>query len=951
MDRDQWEKISGIFHSALELEPVDRTAFLKRVCDGDETLREEVESLLRAHAEAANFIDTPVAPLNDLYPDNAPSLTGTYFGEYLIEKTIGRGGMGEVYLARDPRLDRLVALKKLPDRFIHDHNFLRRFQIEAKAAATLNHPNVATIYSVEEHRGRPFITMEYVEGKTLDALLPAGGLKIEAFLDCFIKLSDGLRHAHEKGVVHRDIKPGNIMISTDGTPKILDFGLAETVTEQFEFVSSRPGITPVGQVIGTPSYMSPEQAKGQEVDHRGDIFSFGVVMFEAITGVRPFVGESNADVLSNVLRTDPPLVSEIRPETPLPIARLIDRCLEKRRRGRPQSMKEVRSKLVEARDRLGGGVSTSSLGHRLYRETVSRGSAWRLAAIPLIILLSILGWYYFSQSSSAPFPSFENMAMKRLSQSSNIAYASISPDGKFVAYVTMEESDGRALWLRHVNDNSSLQLLPPQPVQFWDNPVISADGQVYFITASPSATHGTLYRISALGGQPRKLIDTVNHLGSLSPDGQRLLFVRYGDSNQIFTVNAADGSGQQPILSAYGDTLFMQPRFSSDGRSVYYVKRELVGGFEYWSVMMVPASGGRESEILRQRDRIGELAVLPDSNGLLINANDPVSNVHQLYHIALPDGKKTRVTNDLNFYFGLSVDDSGRNIVSVQRNDENRVWVGDAADPWTVKPILKGPNVGHSIDWTPDGRIVFDAYEDNRTHIWISDPIGKNAQQLTGSDFDDAEPQVSGDGRYIVFTSNRSGFNQIWRMNVDGGDQVLLADVDGFTERPRFAADGQTVVFNWIHGRARTLAQVPLSGGHVEGLLEMPSTCGYYWAASPDGKSVAYTVRDEAKGRCKVAVRSVDSIEPEAILDISPTWVCKWMPDSRGLYYRQRGDEEGLSSKVLQIDIAGRKSKVLLSTEPETVFDMSYSRDRKKVAVVRGRINSDAVILTSASKN
>jgi Tol biopolymer transport system component len=308
----------------------------------------------------------------------------------------------------------------------------------------------------------------------------------------------------------------------------------------------------------------------------------------------------------------------------------------------------------------------------------------------------------------------------------------------------------------------------------------------------------------------------------------------------------------------------------------------------------------------------------------------------------------TRITNDLNFYFGLSVDRDGRNIVSVQRIDENRLWIGDAADPWSIRPMAKGPNAGRSVDWTPDGRVVYDAYEANRTHIWIADPAGKNVGQLTASDYDDCEPRVSGDGRYIVFTSNRSGLNQVWRMDIDGSNQVLLAAVEGVTERPRFAADGQKVIFNWIHEGARTLAQVPVTGVHVEGLLEMPLSYPYYWAMSPDGKRIAYTVRDVAKGPAKVAIRSTSSIEPEMILDISPVDIFKWTPDGRGIIYRERTEGEGRTSKLLQIDVDSRRSKVLLTTEPESILDLSFSRDGSKIAVVRGRINSDAVMLTAA---
>jgi Tol biopolymer transport system component/predicted Ser/Thr protein kinase len=959
MTPQEWEKVSELYHTASELESDERSAFLDKACDGDPTLRREVETLLAADGEAGDFISEPVvgAFASDLLKSYHPK-PNEMIGHYRIISKIGSGGMGEVFLAVDTRLGRKVAIKTLSSFFDSDPNFLKRFRNEARAAATLNHPNVATVYAVDEHNGRPFIAMEYVEGKTLDHLFTDEGVDLATFARWFTPVIDAIGQAHAKGVIHRDIKPGNIIVTGDGTPKVLDFGLAYFQPTPSGAHSSLIHVTDDGQIIGTPSYMSPEQAEGKEIDHRTDIFSLGVVMYEALTGVRPFTGEGNAEIIGSLLKTEPIPAEEIRSSVPLPVSKVILKCLQKNRSDRPQSMKRLGQMLNEAVSRSNGAISAGSFARRLYHETRPR-SIWPIAAVAFLVLfLALAGWYYFSSQPPELPLNFANMTMRRLSQSKNVAYAALSPDGKSVVYVTLEGNDDRSLWLRRVSETNAIQIVPPQPVQYWDCPAFSDDGEyIYYITAARGAAHGTLYRIPTLGGLPRKVVDKANHLGNLSPDGKRLLFVRYGDVNpsasvnttetQIISANAADGSDERSLIGAAGETIFREPRFSSDGNSIYYVKRELSDGVEQWSIVKLPAVGGDEVPVLRQNERIGAIALLKNSSGLMMSARDPASNVHQLYHVSLPDGRSTRITNDLNYYIGVSVDRDARNIVTAQRSEENMVWVGDANDLTSLKPLSNGIAAHSNVEWTPDGKLVFDAYENNLVHIWISDADGRNAVRLTDSGSNDSEPKVSGDGRYIVFTSNRAGPNQIWRMNIDGSNQTLLAEVRGITQVPRFESDGKTVVFRWFNEGSEPLGRVDVAGGPVEGVKGLPTAAAYYWATSPDGKRVAYAASKGAENG--IEVRSKGSDTPGVSLGIWPSVILKWMPDGRSLYYQDWQRTDGPRSKIWMIDMDSRQPQLLLSTEPDHVLDLSYSRDGKRVAIVRGKTAFDAVMLTAAA--
>jgi len=958
MTPHEWELVGEIYHAACDVQPEKLSEFLDVACEGDAALRREVESLLAARGQAENFISDPIAGnlAKDLLHSNSPS-ANDMIGHYRVVSKIGSGGMGEVFHAVDTRLDRNVAVKMLSSFYDKDPSFLKRFRNEARAAATLNHPNVATVYSVEEVSEQSFITMELVSGNTLDQVTPDNGLEVNRFLEWFEPLADALAQAHRKGIIHRDVKPGNIMVSEEGTPKILDFGLAQIENHSNSRSVSRTHITAPGQIIGTPSYMSPEQAEGSKLDARSDIFSFGVVMYEALTGKRPFRGENQGAIVQAVIYEQPEPISKLRPDVPELLSKMVMRCLEKSPQKRFQSMKDVRSILRDAKSAVSAGVSMDSFARRFYREAASPSKLWWAAAVVLILVFAVSGWYFFSRSAVAPPFRPEGMSIRKLSQSNNVAYASIAPDGRSIVYVTYEDNGDRALWLRRISDANAIQIVAPQPVQYWDCPLFSNDGDsVYYITAARSATHGTMYKVPTLGGQPRKIVDKVNHLGNLSPDGSRVLFVRYGDADPNISVNtgetklmsadSSNGGNEQPLVTVTGESIVREPRFSADGRSIYFVRRELIDEVEWWSLMTANVDGTAPREIVRQRERIGEIAVL-QNGGLLLNANDAASNRRQLFYVSVLNGALTRITNDLTSYVGVSVDREGRNVVAAQRSDENRVWIGDVDSLGSAKPLSREPGAYQNVAWTADGRIIYDANENDRVHIWISDADGKNALQLTSSDTDDFDPKISGDGAWVAFVSKRNGYNQIWRMKVDGTEQSLLADVQGIAQYPRFEPDGRTVVFRWFSEGSMPLAHVDITGGPVVGIEGLPKSTSYLWAMSPDGKYVAHSITEQG-GKFNILVRPADLGTPIATLDIWPFRIFKWAPDAKTILFQERQRGENLASKVFQIDPFTGQQKLYLSTEPDDILDLAFSRDGKRFAMIRGKTSTDAVMLSTA---
>lgn len=946
MTSEEWAKVSELFHAASDLGPRERQEFLDRECGANSSLRGEVESLLAAESEAGDFIREPIV---DAYPEfrreeHAPTLTGGELGHYSIERCIGSGGMGDVYLATDTRLNRKVAIKTLPGVYAGDPGFVRRFRNEAQAAATLNHPNVATIFSVEEFDGRPIISMEYVEGRLLSDLTPAGGVDIPTFLDWFTSISDALSHAHERGIVHRDIKPGNIMITADGTPKILDFGLAQMSVKSPN--ASHMSLTHPGQVLGTPSYMSPEQAEGRDVDNRSDIFSLGVVMFESLTGEKPFKGSSHAEIVSNLLKTEPPSVSRIRPEVPPVIVKLIERCLSKAPRSRFQSMREVNNILSELWATLSRGATRDSSLRRLYREFQPVSSRWLIVAgFIFVIAAAVAARFYFVSLGTAGHVSFSNMTFRKLSQANNVVYAHISPDGRSIAYNAIEEAERRSMWVRLIDDRNALQLLPPASVQFWGGMTFTSDSsQIYYITADWAARHGTLYRISSLGGQPRKLVEAVNDLGSLSPDGERLLIVRYGETNNLISVKSLDGSDERTIKSADRNTIIRDPQFSADGSRIFYAKVENVGRVERWSLVAIPAEGGDERTVIApQKQRINELVALRDGKGLLINQEDQFSNLNQIFYVDILTGTRSRVTNDLNSYFGLSASADGNSVVTAERSYLKHLVVGESAERDSFRRVTREPTAHMNVVWTSRDQMIFDAVDNNVPHIWSIAPDGSGIQQLSPNNSADFDPTVSPDGSTIVFTSDRSGERKLWRMNADGSNPTILTPFPGEMFDSRFSSDGAFVYFRWRRDESELIGRVPAGGGSPE---EMPFFSYSYWAFSNDGQQIAYALPDEIRQDSRIAVRRISESEPFLVTDASPIHIFKWTPDNKALLLRERGYGDDPFGTVWRLDLQNQKKTVFYSASPDNVFDIAISPDGRRIASVQGKLSTDAVLLT-----
>ena len=420
MEPGRWGRITDIYHATIARPPEERASFLGEECHGDESLRKQVEAMVKSHERSGDFIESPafaVAP-ELLIDEPTGDLIGQSIGHYRIESLLGVGGMGEVYLARDERLGRKVALKLLPEHLTADETQLSRFKTEARAASALNHPNILTVHEIGAEGNRQFIATEFIEGITLRALLARGRMNLHDALEIAVQVASALAAAHETGVVHRDIKPENIMLRPDGYAKVLDFGIAKLTEQQPASDSHEVGTTTVlqtrpGLVLGTAHYMSPEQTRGQKVDARSDIWSLGVVLYEMVGGIPPFSGETPSDCIASILTTEPPPLSGVLPDVPVKLQSIVQKALRKNRDERYQTIKEMLADLRNLKGELeaeGSSPQTKARAEPIVSK-IKRHKRGVLLTLAAAMLAAAALAYHFYFAAPAPSPNEKSIAV------------------------------------------------------------------------------------------------------------------------------------------------------------------------------------------------------------------------------------------------------------------------------------------------------------------------------------------------------------------------------------------------------------------------------------------------------------------------------------------------------------------------------------------------------------
>jgi Tol biopolymer transport system component/serine/threonine protein kinase len=918
------------------------------------------------------------------------SNAGTLLGRYEIRSPLGAGGMGEVYLARDTRLDRPVALKLLTTELTKYEERLRRFEQEARAASALNHPNILTIYEIGHSDSGHFIATEFIDGETLRRRIARKDLKLADALDISIQVAAALNAAHTAGIVHRDIKPENVMVRHDGYVKVLDFGLVK-LTERQDVDSEAQTISPVNTdpraVMGTVGYMSPEQARGYVVDARTDIWSLGVVLYEMLAGHTPFEGATSSDCIVSILDREPAPLARYVSDAPVELEWILKKALVKDRDERYQTIKdfavdlrrlrqelEFKSKLERSTPSGEGAVVTTS-GRRSFddtREPLTRtgelganrttssaeyivgeikrhktGVIFMSVAALLLIgaaLFAIpLGFYHFFGRAALPF---QNVRLNRLTNTGRANEAAISPDGKYVVHV-VSEAGQQSLWVRQVATSSNVQIVPPSEAKYWGL-TFSPDGNFVYYVKMEKNPPPAIYQVPVLGGTTSRVIENTESAVTISPDGKRLAFVRWypNDSEMGLIVANADGTNERKLASRKQPNYLMDPAWSPDGKGIAVtMKLHDANGF-YMNVVGIHSDTGEETPISTQRWLgVGRLAWLRNASGIIMVAADQASRLWQVWYLPYPaGGEARRITNDLNDYRSLSMTADSTALVTVQKDHLSNIWVMDAGHETTrAMQITSGKYNGWSgLAWTPDGKIVYTSNASGNPDIWMMNADGSNQRQLTANTGANSYPTVTADGRYIVFASDRTGAPQVWRMNVDGSNPKQLTH--GKIYYPHTSPDSKWVVYENFTDGKWTLWRVSIDGGEpkqlTSGMVDFP-------IISPDGKLIAYSYGDEKTNwQRRVAIIPFEGGQPVKTLEVPQTAgrVLQWSPDGRALTYV---DARGGVQNIWSQPIDGGAPKQLTDFKADQIFYFNWSRDGR-LAISRGLMINDVVLISDS---
>ncbi|MGA9543301.1 MAG: protein kinase [Candidatus Sulfotelmatobacter sp.] len=930
-------------------------------------------------------------------------MIGQTISHYRITGQLGSGGMGIVYEAQDLDLGRRVALKFLPPQTSRDQNALDRFLLEARAASALNHPNICTIYAVERIRTendkdgkedananeQAFIAMELLEGDTLDRRLGVGGLPLDRLLDWSIQLADALDAAHAKGIIHRDIKPANIFVTQRGPVKVLDFGLAKLTRPDMAMSTigatqddpTPAHLTSPGATVGTIAYMSPEQARGLELDTRTDLFSLGAVIYQMATGRLPFSGATSAVVFHAILELDPAPALRINPALPPKLEEIIQKALEKDRDLRYQSAADLRGDLKRLkRDTESGrkpaqaassgsgsaagatsdswlGVTAGGLPAAVAAQSSSQSPAVVAAAgrhklgtgvtafVALIVLLAA-GYGVYSLLSRGHGRPFENFSVTKVTETGDATDAALSPDGKYILSLVRDKaSQGLAsLWLRNVPTNSMTQVQPPADV--WYNGLrFSPDGNYFYSVHSEPGNSALkyLYRTPLLGGAPERLAADVDSNVTFSPDGRKLAFMRYDnpdpDKYQLI-VRSVDNGDETVLTSGPSSQALSNPAWSPDGKTIMCTALKPVEDV-FSGLMAVDTSTGRQRLLLGSADLFTYLAWMPDGRGLLALDGNLSSNYwrRQIVFVSYPDGKLSPVTRDTNNYSALSVASNGQLLATVLSEGRWNLLVMSATSSGADAREVEPATAHTSFTWTRDGRLIDD--KDGTLH-WVNPDSGAKGVFATELDSASGDPFECSDGRYLVFdlvVRGGKGSYNVWRGDVAGGNLKQLS-TGKFDHSTVCSPDAQWVYYIEYTGQ---IMRVPINGGTPQKVTDLPNLDSF--DISPDGSTVAFSTIDHTDSHhVRLTLVAADTGKVRRLIEFEreSTGLVRFTHDGKAVVYAVH--ENGIDN-LWQQTLDGSRGRQLTSFKSDRIFDFHWSPDGSKLALVRGHDDSDVVLI------
>jgi serine/threonine protein kinase/Tol biopolymer transport system component len=896
---------------------------------------------------------------------------GSRLGPYQVVSPLGAGGMGEVYRARDTRLKRDVALKVLPDAFAADSDRLARLQREAEMLATLNHPNIAAIYGLEQTDSTKALVLELVEGETLADRLARGPIPVEEALRIATQIAEALEAAHDRGVIHRDLKPANIKITPADAVKVLDFGLARLAEEPTSSPAASassatiasPVLTHVGMIVGTVAYMSPEQANGRPADRRSDMWAFGCVLYEMLTGRRPFEGDVISETIAKVLKGQPDWQA-LPKSTPPAVRRLLRRCLTPAPSHRLRSAGDAAIDLRDAAAELVSPIEQIGTRSAVRVSAVFKG-AFAVFTLLTAVLIGYILYLSASRDSADDF-SMHNAEIVQLTTTGRAERPAISPDGKYVVYV---ERDGAnfSLWLRQTGTASTVRIVAPEPgVRIW-GATVSPDGAfVDYVRGGVNSNESELWRIPMLGGMGRRLLAQVHSPIEWAPDGKRFAFVRRDRSQNRDLLLIADSDATNERVAAASD--YTTSRAFLSFATISALVRPPAWSPSGDRIALAAAENGDELFVVRSDGSDPRSLQIPGANGLFghawVGPEELVLNIlvsqgspTQLWRYSIADSSARRLTHDVNGYLGIDVSADHSRWVTSRSDIRVSVWVGDsrgAKGEEIIAPMLYNYIVVERATLAWVGRHIFFTAASTRPESETGAGYRIAAFRVTPPDRATIETITGVNGMAGTYAGDALLFNKICPASCDGG--LFRADADGGRATligpgptrgsPTVTPDGTYALYTRVANDQAAPWIVPLKGGEPRAVVDPPSGGdGSILGLAPDGKRVMFV----ARGAIVLCELPTCASQTELKLPRRPGGPrTKLLPDGSGIAYL---DAATRSNIWVQPFDESTPYQLTHFADGRQIGDYGWSNDGSRLAVTLLSMPTDIVMMTGLGRS
>jgi serine/threonine protein kinase/Tol biopolymer transport system component len=922
---------------------------------------------------------------------------------YRVIRALGAGGMGEVYLARDSTLDRDVALKVLPH-MAQDDERIRRFVLEAKSASSLSHPHIITVYEIGCETvisaGVPraervnYIAMELVDGDALADIIHENKADLKSLLGYLAQAADGLAKAHGSGIVHRDLKPGNIMVTKDGYAKVLDFGLAKLVEKNTApdatiNAATRQALTVEGMIVGTIGYMAPEQILGRPVDHRSDIFSFGCILYEAVTRQRPFNANSQFEALQKIIHEDPLPIESLSPDVPMDLRQLVARCLAKAPEARIPSMKDVASELrrisntYEVLSRSASSATDQTMffpspsgaipppsGSGMQAATLPSGMAVPQGltapsgvapavekkkpmaviggvAVVVVALVGFLVWKFALAGGGAGAGLSEEalsaMKIAPVLSSEVLQGIAVSPEGRFAAHVSLQNNQSR-LQIRQISTQTDREVVPPQDLAILGLSFTpDGDRLWYCMVDKDNPQYSSLYEVPSLGGTPTRKVKDADTEPTFSPDGNSIAFIRGAPAEKkaMLVTAQQDGSGEKTLITlpAELDNALAKPRWSPDGKQIAVIYRSAGKP----NLLVVDVASGKQQQVGTWEGPVMDSVAWLGSTGLVV-AGAPAPGPSQLWYVSYPGGQRRRLTNDISDYTFVSTSSDGKTIAARRNQRTSEIWeVPVAGGPGDLKPVTQGKENISSLTAAADGTLLFNAPQEDSMTLWAFKPgsgkrsIGPKGTTVLSHRFLRGQEATA----FTAFGPDSVG--HIHRVSIDGSGPMQLTTGQG-EAIIQATPDGKFVLYNTPQ-TPRTLMMVPsdksgpprpLATNYIDG---PPGTLIF----SRDGKIVSYQTLDSSKQQV-VTVRTFLNLDDGKVIATLPARRADQItPDGTSVTYVVIGQtpEKMPLSTAYKVPLTGGESQRLFEVRDARVDRVTWADDKTAiVAAFSSKTNS-----------